>query len=106
MFRRVIWEAPEEYVEDLAGNSVVVLLIGRKPIGTCGNVRKEYVSFKARHAHAIGLLGERLNHQPLILLSPFAHLLVRADGGADILDDVLLLPSLVVKRHPTGRQRL
>ena len=97
MFRRAIWEVPEEYVADLAGNSGVVLLVGRIPIGTCGNVRKEDVSFEARHAHAIGLLGKRLDHQPLILLSPFAHPLVRADGGADILDDVLLLPSLVVE---------
>ena len=56
MFRRVIWEAPEEYVADLAGNNVVPFLVGRKPIGTC--------------------------------------------------DDVLLLPSLVVKRNLTGRQRL
>ena len=34
MFRRVIWEAPEEYVADLAENSGVTFLVGRKPIGT------------------------------------------------------------------------
>ena len=45
MFRLEIWEAPEEYVADLAGNSVVVFLVGRIPIGTCGDVREEYVSF-------------------------------------------------------------
>ena len=106
MFRRVTWEAPEEYVVDLVGNSVVALLVGRKPIGTCGNVNKEDVLFVTRHAHPIGFLGERLDHQFLIVLSPFPHPQVRADDGTDILNDVLLLPSLVVKRHPTGRQWL
>ena len=105
MFRPVIREAPEEYVADLAGNSVVAILVGRKPIGTCGNVSEEDVSFETGHAHPIGFLGERLDHQFLILLSPSAHPHVRADDGADILDDVFLLPSFVVKRHSTGRQR-
>src|ERR1700744_3287069 len=100
MFRRVIWEVLEEYVADLAGNSAVTSLVGRKPIGTCGNVSKEDVSFETRHAHPIGFLGKRLDHQFLILLSPFAHPHIRAYDGADILDDVHLLPSLVVKRHP------
>ena len=97
MFRRVIWEVLEEYVADSAGNSVVVLLVGRIPIGTCGNVSKEDVSFETRHGHAVGLLGERLDHQLLIFLTPSPHPHIRADNRADILDDVLLLPSLVVK---------
>ena len=56
MFRRVIWEVPEEYVADLVGNSVVEFPVGRKPIGTCDNVSKEPVSFEIRHVHPIGFL--------------------------------------------------
>jgi hypothetical protein len=93
MFRRVILEAPEEYVSDLAGNSAAAILVGRIPIGTCGDVSEVDEAFETGHAHPIGFLGERLNHQLLILLSPFAHPNVRADDGADILDDVFRLPS-------------
>ena len=63
MFRRAIWEAPEEYVADLAENSGVTSLVGRKPIGTYDNVSKENKSFRTRHAHSIRFLGERLDHQ-------------------------------------------
>ena len=106
MFRRVIWEVPEEYVADLVGNSVVEFPVGRKPIGTYDNVSEEHESFEIKHVHPIGFLGERLDHQFLILLSPFAHLHVRVDDGTDVLDNVLLLPSFFVKRYSTGRQRL
>jgi hypothetical protein len=102
----VIWEAPEEYVADLVGNSVEEIPVGRIPIGTCGNVNEEDVSFETGHAHPVGFLVECLDHQFLILLSPFSHPLVRVNYRAHILDDVLLLPSLVVKRHSTGCQRL
>ena len=46
MFHQVIWEAPEEYVEDLAENSGVAFLVGRIPIGTCDNVSKKDASFE------------------------------------------------------------
>ena len=46
MFRRVIWEVPEEYDADLAGNSAVTSLVDKKPIGTCDNVSKEDASFE------------------------------------------------------------
>ena len=46
MFHQVIWEAPEEYVEDLAENSGVAFLVGRKPIGTCDDVSKKDASFE------------------------------------------------------------
>ena len=97
MFRRVIWEAPEEYDADLVGNSVVAFPADRIPIGTCSDVREEYMSFEIRHAHPIGSLGERLDHQFLIVLSPLSHPHVRADDGADIFDDVFRLPGFVVK---------
>ena len=38
MFRRVIWAAPEVFAANLAGDSVVETLVGRKPIGTCGKL--------------------------------------------------------------------
>ena len=97
MFRLVIRGVPEEYVVDLAGNSVVEFLVGRKPIGTCDNISEEDVTIPIGHSHPIGLLGERLDDQLLILVSPFAHPRVRVDDRGNILDDVLLLPSLVVK---------
>jgi hypothetical protein len=50
------------------------------------------------HALPIGSLGERLDHQILILFSPFAHPRVRADDRPDILD-VLIFPGFVVKRR-------
>ena len=97
MFHQVIREAPEGNVEDFVGNSVLSFPVGRIPIGTCGDVREEYVSFESRHAHPIGFLGERLDHQILIIFSPFSHPHVRADDGTDIFDDVLLLARFVVK---------
>ena len=45
MFRRVSWEAPEEYVVESVGNSVAVFLVGRIPIGICSDVSKVDVSF-------------------------------------------------------------
>ena len=106
MFRRGIWEALEEYVVELAGNSVVAFPADRIPIGTCGVIRDEYIPFVIEHSHPISFLGERVDHQLLILLSPFSHTHIRADDRIDILDDVFCLPSLIVKRHATGSQRL
>ena len=97
MFRLEIWEVPEESVADLVGNSVVEFLVGRKPIGTCDNISEEDVTIPIGHSHPIGLLGERLDDQLLILVSPFSHPRVRVDDRGDILNDVLLLPSFVVK---------
>jgi hypothetical protein len=88
----VIWKALGEYA-DLAGNSVVVFLVGKIPIKTCGDVSKVDVCFKTGHVHPIGFLGEHLNHQLLNLLHPFAHLHVQVDDRADILNDVFCLPS-------------
>ena len=106
MFRRVILEAPEVFVANLAGDNVVETLVGRKPIGTCGELSKGDECIETRHAHPIGFLGECLDHQYLILLSPLAHPRVRVNHRADKLNDVLLLPSFVMKRHSTSRQRL
>ena len=64
------------------------------------------VSIAIEHLHPIGSVGERLDDQVLILDSPFAHPRVRVDDSANVLGDVLLLPSLVVKGHLTGRQGL
>ena len=101
----MISEVPEEFVANLVGNSVVASLAGRIPIETCGNVGKEDNTFETGHAHSVGFLGERLDHQFLILFSPFAHPHIQANDRADILDDVLRLPSFIVKRHSTSRQR-
>jgi hypothetical protein len=106
MFHPVIWEALEEYVADSAGNNAVEPLVGKKPIGTCGDVSKKDEVFETGHAHPIGFLGQRLDHQFLILLSPFTHSRVRSDDRADILDDVFRLPRSLVKRHSTGSQRI
>ena len=106
MFRLEIQEAPGECAADLAGNSAVELLVGRKPIETCDNVSDEDVPFPIGHAHPISSLGERLNNQILILLSPFAHPCVRVYDSADILDNVLLLTGFVVKGHSQRRQGL
>ena len=97
MFRLENREVHEVFVADSAGNSVVELLVGRIPIGTYGDISEQDVSFASGHAHPISSLGERLDHQLLILFSPFSHSHVRADDGADIFDDVLLLPSFIVK---------
>ena len=105
MFRLENPEVHEEFVADSAGNKVVELLAGRIPIGTCGDISERVVYFAAGHAHPICSLGERLDHQLLVRLSPFSHSHVRAGNGADIIDDVLLLPGFIVKRHSTSRQR-
>ena len=42
MFRLEIRAVPEEFVADLAGNSAVEFLVGRKPIGTCDHIREEH----------------------------------------------------------------
>ena len=97
MFRLENQGVVEESLADLVGNSAVELLVGRKPIGTCDDVREEDVHLATGHAHAIGSLGERLDHQILILLSPFAHPRVRVNNRDNILDDVFILPSFVVK---------
>src|SRR6202046_1879215 len=97
MFRRGIREVPEESVADLAGNSVVEFLVGRKPIETCDDVREKDITIAIRHSHPVGFLGERLNDQLLVLVSPFSHPRVRVDDRGNILDDILLLPSLVMK---------
>ena len=106
MFRQVNREAHQVSAADLAGNSVVEFPAGRIPIETCGGVSKEDNTFETRHAHSIGSLGERLDHQSLILLSPFAHPHVRANDRAYVIDDVFRLPGFVVERHSTSRQRL
>ena len=106
MFRQEIWEVPEEYVADSMGNSAVEFLVGRKPIGTYGNVSVRGGSIAFGHSHPIGSVGERLYDQILILISPFAHHRVGVDYRGNILDDVLLLPSLVMKGYSTSRQRL
>ena len=106
MFRLEIQEAPGESVADLVGNSVVELLVGRKPIETCGGVSEEDVRFAIEHAHPVSSLGERLNDQILILLSPFAYPCVRVYDSANILDNVLLLTGFVVEGHSQRRQRL
>jgi hypothetical protein len=98
-------EALEEYVADSAGNNAVEPLVDRKPIGTCADVSKEDEVFETGHAHPIGFLGQRLDHQFLILLSPFTHSRVRTDDGADILNNVFRLPSFLVKGHSAGSQR-
>ena len=97
MFRRENREVHGVFVADSAGNSVVVFPVGRKPIGTCDDVSQQDLPFAAGHARPICSLGERLDHQILILLSPFSHSHVRADDRADIIDDVLLLPGFIVK---------
>ena len=58
------------------------------------------------HLHPIGSVGERLYDHVLILISPFAHPGVRVDDRANIVDNILLLSSLVVKRYLKGRQGL
>ena len=73
MFRPETRGVPEGFAADLMGSSAVELLVGRKPIGTCDDVSEEDVSFTGRYSHPIGSIGERLNDQILILLSPFAH---------------------------------
>ena len=107
MFRLENREVHEVFVADSAGNSVVEFLVGRKPIGTCGDVCQQHLSFAATgYAHPIGSLGERLDHQILIFLSPFSHPHIRANDGAGIVNDVFRLPSLIVKRHAMVSQRL
>ena len=106
MFRQAIPGVREEYVADLAGNNVVQSLVGKKPIGTCDNMSVDDASIAIGYSHPIGSLGERLDHQILILLTPFAHPRVQVDGRDNILDDVLLLPSFVMKGHSKRRQRL
>ena len=106
MFRQEIQEAPGECVADLAGNNAVELLVGRKPIETCDDVSEEDASFTIGYAHPISSLGERLNDQILILLSPFAHPCVRVYDSANILDNVLLLTGFIVEGHSQRRQGL
>jgi hypothetical protein len=97
MFHLEIREVPEEYDADLVGNSAVEFLVGRKPIGTCDDVSEEDATTVIGYSHPISFVGERLDDQILILNSPFAHLRVRVDSRGKIIDDVLLLPSFVVK---------
>ena len=106
MFRPEIREVPEGCVVDLVADSVVDFQVGRIPIGTCDGVSEEDVSFTSGHSHPTGFRGEGLNDQILILLSPFAHPRVRMDDRADILDDVPLLPSFIVKGDSKSRQGL
>ena len=47
--------------------------------------------------HAIGSFGERLDHQTFIFISPSLHLRVRVNDRRDIVNDIFLLPSLVVE---------
>jgi hypothetical protein len=97
MYRLEFWEVPEDYVVDFAGSSDVDFPIGKKPIGTCDNISEERTCCIWVHSHPIGFLGKRLDHQTLILLSPFAHPRVQVDHRDNIIDDVPLLSSFVVK---------
>ncbi|SRR6266851_4260379 len=56
--------------------------------------------------HSVGSLGECLNNQFLVLLTPSSHLRIRINDRVDVVDDVFLLSSLVVKRYMEGCQRL
>ena len=105
MFHQETSEVHEEYVAGLAGNSAGEFPIGRKPIETCDNISEIDVPVALGHSHPIGLVGERLDDQFLIFLAPLAHIRVRVDDRADIINDVLLLPSFLVKGHSTSRQR-
>jgi hypothetical protein len=54
----------------------------------------------------VGFVGECLDDQILILVSPVAHLRVRVDDRGDILDNVLLLSSFIMKGHLKRRRGL
>ena len=73
MFRPEIRGVPEEHVADSAGNSGVESLVGRKPIGTCKYMSEDKVRITIGHLHPIGSVGQRLDDQILIIVSPFAH---------------------------------
>ena len=56
--------------------------------------------------HPIRSLGECLNDEVPVLLAPSPHLLVRMNNGTDIIHDVFLLSTLVMKGNAESRQRL
>ncbi len=78
MFRQAIRVRPGEFVADLVGNSAGELPVGKIPIGTCDNICDDDPPRANEHLHPVGFLGERLDDQLLILLSPIAHPRVRA----------------------------
>ena len=59
------------------------------------------------YVHPVSSFREHLNHEFLVLCPPSPHdrLRIRVDDRLDIVHDVLLLPTLVVKGHPTRGQR-
>ena len=54
--------------------------------------------------HPVSFLRGRLDDQFLVRSFPFFHLWVGIDDGCDIIDDVLVVSSLVVKGDRTGSQ--
>ena len=60
MFRRVILEAPEVFVANLAGDSVVETLVGRKPIETCRRVSEQNEYFE-KNTHIPSAFSESVS---------------------------------------------
>ena len=58
------------------------------------------------YLHPVGPLRDRINDQFLILRSPFSHLAAGMDNKRDIVNDILPLAVLVMKRHSMRCQRL
>ena len=56
--------------------------------------------------HPIRSLRERLDDKVPVLFAPSPHFLVRVNHGTDIIHDVFLLSSLVMKGYAKSRQRL
>src|SRR6202522_1143340 len=67
-----------------------------------------YHKHKLIHTHSISSFGERLNHKFLVFLLPSPHVCIqiRVNDRPDIVCNIFLLSSLIVKRHPERGQRL
>jgi hypothetical protein len=95
----------QEFRAHLVEDSAAVLPVGSTPIGTYENIRT-YHGVQEETLHPVCSLGEHLDNKHSVLLAPSAYLLVRMNNRTDIIHDILLLSSLVMKRHAKRCQRL
>ena len=56
--------------------------------------------------HPVSSLGDSLDDEIPVVLSPSPHLLVRTNNGSDVIYDILLLSTLIMEGHAERRQRL
>ena len=86
MFRSVSLEVSRGFVVHLVGLCAAGSRVDRRPIETYTMHELRFILNHAQlHSHSVRSLREFLGNQPLILIPPMLHLLIRGHDRADVV---------------------